>query len=68
MNTHPAGGTVLTLSKEQRGTLQYRPGRGPVLPIQQEESRTNSAELHFSIWYNNYKYTISTPGTMSIFF
>lgn len=61
MKTHPAGGAVLTLSKEQCGALQYRPGRGPVLPIQQDENRTNTAELDSSIWYIKAHHKIYNP-------
>lgn len=34
--TYPAGAAALTLGEEQRGTLQNRPGRGPILPGDQK--------------------------------
>lgn len=35
--TYPAGAAALTFGEEQRGTLQNRPRRGPILPGDQKK-------------------------------
>lgn len=36
-DTYPAGAAALTFGEEQRGTLQNRPRRGPILPGDQKK-------------------------------
>lgn len=40
--TYPAGAAALTFGEEQRGTLQNRPRRGPILPGDQKKQHIES--------------------------
>lgn len=42
-DTYPAGAAALALGKEQGGTLQHRPGGGPVFPAWQKEEKRETS-------------------------